>query len=175
MNRLLRTALGAAMTGAMMGAMTACLGACAAREGRATIAVFNAGALALPLRQALDSFARRNNVEPRQENAGSVETVRKIVELGRIPDVVALADTALFSTMMGGRLASPVTVLGRTRLVLAYTGRSRYADQVTTDNWMDLTTRDGVEVGRSDPSLDPAGYRALIAMRLAEAFYRRPG
>ena len=171
MNRLLQTALNAALTGAM----TVALGACSHREGSGTLAVFNAGALALPLREALDSFARRNQIDPRQESAGSVETVRKIVDLGRVPDVVALADTALFSTMMRGRLASPVVILGHSRLVLAFTGRSRYADEVTSANWMDVTTRNGVEVGRSDPSLDPAGYRALIAMRLAESFYGRPG
>ncbi len=142
---------------------------------RGTIVVYNAGALALPLRQALDSFSRRNNLAVRQENSGSVETVRKITELGRIPDVIALADTALFSRMLGGRLASPVAILGHTRMVLAYTPRSRYADRITASNWMDLITLPGVEVGRSDPSLDPAGYRALMVMQLAERFYGRPG
>jgi molybdate/tungstate transport system substrate-binding protein len=136
--------------------------------------VFNAGALALPLRQALDSFTMRGAGPARQESAGSVETVRKITELGRVPDVVALADTALFGRMLGGR-TGPVTVLGRTRLVLAYTARSRFASEVNSRNWTDVTTRTGVRVGRSDPALDPAGYRALMAMQLAERFYARPG
>lgn len=139
------------------------------------VVVFNAGALALPLRQALDSFAPNNGAPVEQENAGSVETVRKITELGRIPDVVALADTALFSRLLAGRLAGPVAVLGSTRLVLAYTSSSRFASEVSSQNWAEVTTRPGVQVGRSDPALDPAGYRALMAMQLAERHYAHPG
>lgn len=152
---------------------TACSGP--ARTSHTAIVVFNAGALALPLRQALDSFAPRHGLIVSQENAGSIETVRKITELGRVPDVVALADTALFSLLLPGRLAGAVAVLGGTRLVLAYTARSRFASEVNARNWFEVTTRSGVQVGRSDPSLDPAGYRALMAMQLAERFYARPG
>lgn len=140
-----------------------------------SIVVFNAGALALPIRQALDSFAPGRGLSVSQEGAGSVETVRKIIDLGRIPDIVAVADTALFSHMMPGRITGPVAILGSSHLVLAYTGKSRFADMVNAKNWTDVTTRPGVEVGRSDPALDPAGYRALMAMQLAERFYGQPG
>jgi len=58
---------------------------------------------------------------------------------------------------------------------LAYTDRSRFAAEVNAQNWTDVTTRPGVQVGRSDPTLDPAGYRALMAMQLAERYYARPG
>ncbi|MEO7217068.1 MAG: extracellular solute-binding protein [Gemmatimonadaceae bacterium] len=143
--------------------------------GNLPLVVFNAGALAIPLRQALDSFSRRNGAIPNQESAGSIESVRKITDLGRNPDIIAVADTALFGTMLHGRLDGPVAVLGSSRLVLAYTSNSRFADSVTSDNWTDLTTRPGVQVGRSDPTLDPAGYRALMAMQLAERYYGQPG
>ena len=56
------------------------------------IVVYNAGSLALPLRAALDSFAAREHVTVEQENAGSLETARKLTELGKIPDIVAVAD-----------------------------------------------------------------------------------
>src|SRR5689334_11489580 len=56
------------------------------------IVVYNAGSLALPLRAALDSFAEREHVTVQQENAGSLETARKLTELGKIPDLVAVAD-----------------------------------------------------------------------------------
>lgn len=172
-------ARGMALLGALLGALAAVagLGGCGkgGAAGRSAIVVFNAGALALPLRQALDSFATRHSLSVSQENAGSVETVRKIVDLGRIPDVVAVADTALFSTMMPGRIVPPIAVLGSSRLVLAYTPRSRFSDLVNASNWADVTTREDVQVGRSDPALDPAGYRALMAMQLAERYYRKPG
>ncbi|HWG33119.1 MAG TPA: extracellular solute-binding protein [Gemmatimonadaceae bacterium] len=158
-------------------AAAALIGACSRspRADHPTLVVFNAGALALPLRAALDSFAPSHGYGVSQENAGSVETIRKISDLGRVPDVVAVADTALFARLIPGRLTGPIALLGSSRLVLAYTDRSRFADEVTARNWADVTTRPGVQVGRSDPTLDPAGYRALMAMQLAERYYKRPG
>ncbi|MGI8545861.1 MAG: extracellular solute-binding protein [Gemmatimonadaceae bacterium] len=151
--------------------------ACADKRAAGTaevITVLNAGALARPIRAALDSFARidgLSNLRVEQENAGSIETARKITELGHTADVVALADTALFSRLLAGAVAGPVVPLGRTRMVLAYTSRSRGAGEVSATNWYQILTRPGVEVGRSDPALDPAGYRALFVFQLAERHY----
>lgn len=146
-----------------------------ARAPRPTLAILTAGALARPLRAAADSFARREPVTVELEAAGSVEAARRITELGRTPDVVALADTALFSALLTGRLAAPPTPLATTRMVLAYTASSRGADSIDAANWFRVLQRPGIEVGRSDPSLDPAGYRALLVPQLAERFYRIPG
>ncbi|MGI9091159.1 MAG: extracellular solute-binding protein [Gemmatimonadaceae bacterium] len=146
--------------------------------GADVITVLNAGALARPLRASVDSFARANglrHLRVEQENAGSIETARKITELGRTADVVALADTALFSRLLAPKLAGPVVPLGRTRMVLAYTPRSRGAREISVANWYRILTRPEVEVGRSDPTLDPAGYRALFLFQLAERHYGVPG
>lgn len=151
-----------------------CSGGSGAGAAR-TVTVFNAGAIARPLRVALDSFARTdtpgNILHVEQESAGSLETVRKITELGRTPDVVVLADTALFSQFLGAAIAGPVAPLGRTRMVLAYTPNSRFAKEISSANWYQILTRPGVETGRSDPTLDPGGYRALFVMQLAQRYY----
>jgi molybdate/tungstate transport system substrate-binding protein len=175
MNRLLsaRSTTCCTLTAAVLALASACSDS--SRPAGSAIVVFNAGALALPLRAALDSFAPGHHYAVSQENAGSVETIRKITDLGRVPDVVAVADTALFGRLIPGGLTGPIALLGTSRLVLAYTDRSRFASEVNSRNWTDVTTRPGVEVGRSDPSLDPAGYRALMAMQLAERYYARPG
>jgi molybdate/tungstate transport system substrate-binding protein len=168
----IRTPASIAMCLSLGAAAALSLTGCQTRQpAHPSIVVFNAGALALPLRQALDSLASHDSVEVSQESAGSVETVRKITELGKNPDVVALADTALFSLLLNGRMAGSITVLGSTRLVLAYTDRSRFAAEVDSSNWAEVMTRPGVQVGRSNPALDPAGYRALIAMQLAGKHY----
>jgi molybdate/tungstate transport system substrate-binding protein len=175
MNRLLsaRSAALATIVAAVLGITIACSGR--APRDQPSIIVFNAGALALPLRAALDSFSALHGYGVSQENAGSVETIRKISDLGRVPDIVAVADTALFARLIPGRLTGPIALLGSSRLVLAYTNRSRFADEVNAGNWTDVTTRPGVQVGRSDPTLDPAGYRSLMGMQLAERYYKRPG
>ena len=69
--------------------------ACGSRGDRSPariLVVFNAGSLARPLRAAMDSFAQREGVTALQESAGSLETARKLTELGKVPDVVALAE-----------------------------------------------------------------------------------
>src|SRR6185312_4610097 len=143
MNRLLsaRSTAYPIFTAAVAALMGACSGA--PRPDHPPLVVFNAGALALPLRAALDSFAPRHGYGVSQENAGSVETIRKVSDLGRVPDVIAVADTALFARMIPGRLDGPVAVLGGSRLVLAYTDRSRFAAEVNAQNWTDVTTRPG--------------------------------
>src|SRR6188474_961567 len=57
-----------------------------------TVVVFTAASLATSVRATLDSFARQTGAVVRQENGASIELARRITELRRVPDVVALAD-----------------------------------------------------------------------------------
>jgi molybdate/tungstate transport system substrate-binding protein len=139
------------------------------------IVVFNAGSLAIPVRAALDSFAAREHVTIAQENAGSLETARKLTELGHIPDVIALADYEVFPQYLVPEQVDWYLNFARNRMVLAYTPKSRFADEITPENWWQIVQRPGVQVGRADPNLDPNGYRTLLTMQLAEKYYRAPG
>lgn len=142
----------------------------------APLELFTAGAMAQPLRAAADSFALVTGTSAALlEAAGSLETVRKLTELQRIPDVIAVADAELIAELLMPRLATWYAVVASDRMVLAYTDRSRGADSINLVNWPDVITESGVDVGRSDPDRDPAGYRALLAMRLAERELGRPG
>ncbi|HET6680086.1 MAG TPA: extracellular solute-binding protein [Gemmatimonadaceae bacterium] len=146
------------------------------RTGEAgPLVVFNAGSLARPLRAALDSFSARTGVPYEQEQAGSLESARKLTELGRIPDVLALADDEIFPKILTPEHVSWFARFARNRMVLAYTDRSRFADEITADNWFRVVTRPGVEVGRASPDIDPAGYRTVLVFQLAERFYGEPG
>ena len=143
--------------------------------GERTLVVFNAGSLALPLRAALDSFAAREHVTVQQENAGSIETARKLTELGKIPDLVAVADFEVIPLLLVPEHATWYAKFAHNRMVLAYGDRSRGAAEINTGNWWQVATRPGVQVGRADPSLDPNGYRTLLVWQLAERFYKQPG
>lgn len=143
--------------------------------GDRTLVVFNAGSLALPLRAALDSFAAREGVTVQQENAGSLETARKLTELGKIPDLVAVADYEVIPLLLIPEHATWYAKFARNRMVLAYGDRSRGAAEINTGNWWQVVTRPSVQVGRADPSLDPNGYRTLLVWQLAERFYKQPG
>lgn len=139
------------------------------------LVVYNAGSLARPIRAALDSFSRSTGVTVEQESAGSLETARKLTELGQVPDVIALADAEVFPQLLVPSQTTWYVEFARNRMVIAYTPRSRFAAELTPQNWWRVLQRPGVEVGRSDPHLDPNGYRTLLTLQLAERFYAEPG
>jgi molybdate/tungstate transport system substrate-binding protein len=140
-----------------------------------TVVLFDAGSLALPLKVALDTFAAHTHAVVQQENAGSLETARKLTELGHIPDVIALADYEVFPRYLMPAHVTWYAQFARNRLVITYSAKSRHAKEISAANWYSLLSKRDVEVGRSDPSLDPAGYRTLIVWQLAERYYKRPG
>lgn len=143
--------------------------ACGSPRGpESTLTVFNAGSLARPLKAVLDTFARREGVTIAQESAGSLESARKLTELGKIPDVIALADAEVFPRYLMPAFVDQYTLFAHNRMVVAYTARSKYAEEMTSARWTEILTRSDVEVGRSDPELDPNGYRTLMVWQLAE-------
>ncbi|HEX5436999.1 MAG TPA: extracellular solute-binding protein [Gemmatimonadaceae bacterium] len=140
-----------------------------------TIIAYNAGSLALPIRAALDTFATMHHVKTEQENAGSLATARKLTDLHKIPDIIALADYEVFpELLMPGQMHWYVR-FARNRMVIAYTDQSHYAGEIDAGNWWKIMQRKGVQVGRSDPNTDPNGYRTLLTLHLAERYYKQPG
>jgi molybdate/tungstate transport system substrate-binding protein len=138
--------------------------------------VFNAGSLAKPFSEILKALrSTYSRISPAQENSGSLEAARKLTELGKIPDVLAVADYSVIPKLLVPQFASWHVLFARTAMVLVYTDQSEHAEEITGDNWWRILQRPEVRWGHSDPSLDPAGYRSLIVFQLAERFYRQPG
>lgn len=142
--------------------------------GDDALVVFNAGSLARPMRAALDTFAAREGVRGEQESAGSLESARKLTELGKIPDLIALADAEVFPGYLVPGHLDGYMEFARNRMVIAYSDRSRFAQEMGPATWWSIMLRPGVETGRSDPQLDPNGYRTLLVWQLAERHYAEP-
>ena len=140
-----------------------------------TVVVYSAASLAVPLRAALDTFARETGTVIQQENGASLELARRVTELHRVPDLIMLADQEVFPQLLVPSATSWYARFARNRMVIAYTDKSRHASELTSDTWRSILLRPEVLVGRTDPALAPAGYRTLILYRLAESFYRSPG
>lgn len=148
----------------------------AAQAPTGPLVVFNAGSLAQPFRELLRAFrARYPDVVPAQENSGSVEAARKVTELGKIPDVLGVADYNVIPALLVPKHASWYVTFARNAMVLAYAPGSPGAKEITGQNWWRMLLQPGVRTGRSDPALDPNGYRVLMVTRLAERHYREPG
>ena len=157
-----------------------CLTVNAAHAPRATkrpgtLTAMNAASITLPIRAALDSFSARTGVKYELEPGSSLEIARRFTELRRAADVVFLADPEVFPQLMMPAYAHWYTLFARNRIVLGYTDRSRGAREINAENWRQIITRPGVEVGRSDPNTDPSGYRTLLTMQLAAQHYHEPG
>lgn len=127
------------------------------------------------MRAALDTFARRTGAVVSEEHGASLELARRITELHRVPDVIALADQEVFPELLMPGATSWYAAFARNRMVIAYTDRSRHAAEMTPATWRSVVLRDDVLLGRTDPALAPAGYRTLLVYKLAERFYREPG
>jgi molybdate/tungstate transport system substrate-binding protein len=139
------------------------------------LVVYNAGSLAAPFRDLLQAFAQRHpGVTVVQESSGSLEAARKLTELNRIPDVLGVADYAVIPSLLVPRFAGWYLGFGRNAMVLAYSDRSTGAREISAANWWRILLRPGVRAGRSDPALDPNGYRTLMVYQLAERHYREP-
>ncbi|MDB4915340.1 MAG: extracellular solute-binding protein family 1 [Gemmatimonadetes bacterium] len=140
-----------------------------------TLVVFEAASLAAPMHAVLDSFARRSAVVIQEERGPSLELARRITELHRVPDVIALADQEVFPELLIPAAATWYASFARNRMVIAYTENSHHAKEMTADNWREILLRNDVLLGRTDPALAPAGYRALLVYELAERHYRDVG
>lgn len=140
-----------------------------------TLVLYEAASLSAPMRAILDTFSRRTGVSVEEEHGASLELARRITELQRVPDVIALADQEVFPELLVPAATTWYAIFARNRMVIAYTPRSRFAGEISAQNWHDVVRRSGVRFGRTDPVQAPAGYRALITFALAEQYYGLPG
>jgi len=134
--------------------------------------IFHAGSLTGPFEKVKAEFeAEHAGVTVLLEPAGSVDCIKKVTENGKPADVIASADYALIPKMMVPEHADWYLTFAKNRMVLTYTDESKYADEITAENWYEILTRDGVRWGFSDPNSDPCGYRTPMVIQLAEDYY----
>jgi tungstate ABC transporter binding protein WtpA len=101
--------------------------------------------------------------------------IRKITTQNENAQVLASADYYLIPQNMYPKNASWYINFAKNRMVLTYTDNSQSASQITANNWFDVLRQDGVKYMISDPNTDPAGYRSLMTIKLAEQKYGQSG
>ncbi|MFC7203087.1 extracellular solute-binding protein [Haloferax namakaokahaiae] len=141
-------------------------------EGRSMeVAILAAGSLQHALEQDLKPAI---DVPIEIEAHGSATVARLIAEGKRDPDIVTVADTALFDAPLSPPWYSEFT---SNALVLGYNpdsdGGQRIAD-AGTDGWYEPLLSGDVRLGRTDPNQDPLGYRTLFVLELAARYYDVP-
>ena len=143
-------------------------------EGK--LIIFHAGSLTVPVKALAEAFrARHPGVTFQTEASGSRTAARKISELGREADIMMSADYTVIDELLIPDFADWNIQFARNTMVIAYTDRSKCADEINADNWHEILLREGVVYGHSDPNADPCGYRTLLVWQLAEKYYNVPG
>ncbi|ABA89324.2 tungstate/molybdate ABC transporter, periplasmic tungstate/molybdate-binding protein [Syntrophotalea carbinolica DSM 2380] len=138
--------------------------------------IFHAGSLTVPFAAMEKAFeARYPEVDVQRESGGSTRMARLISEVGKPADLMASADFQVIDHSLIPALADFNIRFATNELVLTYSEHSKFADQINQDNWFEVLGRPGVVWGHSDPNIDPGGYRSLMAIQLAEKYYRQPG
>lgn len=150
---------------------------------KAPLRVFIAGSLMIPFNDLEKAYeAEHPDVDLQMEAHGSIQAIRQVAEVHELGDVVASADAALIPMLMyqslvpetGKPYADWYIKFATNHLGLAYTPKSKYADQINPDNWYKIIARSDVKVGLADPRFDAIGYRALMALQIAKAVYAKP-
>ena len=138
--------------------------------------IIHAGSLAVPVQSLTEAFMEENpGVRIYTEAWGSKVGARRIIDTESKADVFMSADYIVIENMLIPDHADWYLPFATNELAVVYTERSRYADIIDTDNWMDILLKDDVQYGRSNPDMDPCGVRSVFAIKLAEQKYDRHG
>ncbi|MDK2973879.1 MAG: molybdate/tungstate transport system substrate-binding protein [Methanofollis sp.] len=136
------------------------------------VTVFNAGSLSAPFEKLETLFESTHpNTDVQLVAGGSTKVVKDITELDKSADVLASADYTLIPSLMMPNSTDWYVTFAKNRMVLCYTNASKYADEITADNWYEILEKPDVAWAFSDPNQDPCGYRTPMVMQLAEAYY----
>ena len=134
--------------------------------------VFNAGSLNAPFAKIETAYESQFPlVDAQLFGGGSVTMIEKITKQGKKADVLASADAYLIPTMMYPTYADYYVTFAKNHMVVVYTNQSKYNDEITPDNWYEILNTPDVKYVISDPNTDPAGYRAVMSVQLAERVY----
>ena len=140
------------------------------------LVIFHAGSLSVPFGEISAEFGKAYpDIAVKAEAAGSRMCARKISELGRACDVMGSADYKVVRNLLMGDHADFNIRFALNEMAIAYMDESRCSVDITAENWYDILLRDEVAFGRSDPDMDPCGYRTLMVFQLAEKYYEIPG
>ncbi|MFB6103541.1 MAG: extracellular solute-binding protein [Halobacteriaceae archaeon] len=157
---------GAAATG--VSTVAGCGGVLGLHGDTAPVTILAAGSLTTALEHGL-----RPVVDPpiRVGTRGSAAVARLIAAGTRTPDIVSLADPSLFD---GPLHPEWYATYATNAMVLAYnpeTAGGRAVRDAGPSRWWRPILDGTARFGRTDPDLDPLGYRTLFTLALAADYY----
>lgn len=154
--------------------------ASAATQDPVKVTIYAAGTLARPFTEMAREFEKSHpDIVIQSQFGGSVKMVKQVTVLKQQADIVAVADYTVIPKYMFGDKGSQAYAdwyagfVGNA-ITFIYTPKSKFAKDITADNWYEVLSRPGVAIGRSNPDTDPSGYQTLQMLNLAATHYHRP-
>ncbi|MDN5870500.1 MAG: extracellular solute-binding protein [Nitrococcus sp.] len=149
------------------------------------VSVLHAGSLGNVMGLAMGpAFEEATDYNAQMEGRGSVALANMILDGLRKPDVYISADPKTNEPLMKADLVDWYAYGFSNAMVIAYSPKSKYADEFEKAASLppkegalkafQVMANEGVRVGRTDPKLDPKGYRTLFVLELAEQIYEKP-
>lgn len=158
------------------------LSGCTVKE-KDVLTVFAAGSLMQPFQELEAAFEAENpDIDLQLEFHGSIQVIRRVTDIHQAIDLVATADQSLLPLLMyatknpetGEPYANWHLSMATNTITIAYTPKSKYAEEINAHNWYEILSREDVRVGISDPRFDAMGYRTFMTFALASDFYTDP-
>ncbi|WP_408959171.1 extracellular solute-binding protein [Natrinema sp. 74] len=149
-------------------AVAGCLGGGNGSGGSDSMMIFHAGSLSSPFGKAEPQFEEEYDVDVTREAKGSVDSKNKITQQNRKADVLGVSDFRLIRDDVLPDYGDWYAVFTTNSMSIQYREDSPGADDISTDNWWEVLSRDGVTIGHSDPAVDPGGYRAVMTQQLGK-------
>lgn len=115
------------------------------------------------------------------QGKGSVALANAIRDGLIAPDVFVASDSAVMADLLASHTAIAwYATFATTRLVIAYSPKSPFLEDFRAAAsgrraWSDVLETKGLRLVRTDPAIDPKGYRTILMTKLAERFYKKPG
>lgn len=143
-------------------------------EAKGTIKILAADSLAQQLNDTKTKFNEKYpNVEVQIEFSGSQAAIRKVTDLNKSADIVASADYGLIDKrLIAGNYSTWNLKYANNKMVIAYTDKSKHSKDINEKNWYEILAKDDVKFGFGDPNSDPAGYRSVMVLQLAEIYHK---
>ncbi|MGM0398342.1 MAG: extracellular solute-binding protein [Halobacteriota archaeon] len=161
-----------------IGTLAGCSGSGSASSGR--VSVLSAGSLSVVFNDVVGPrFTEETGYEYRGEFHGSNAVMRMVLEGQKRPDVIVSADHRLLRDKLqeGETPKSEWDVVFASNSVgLTYAADTDLAARIEDgEPWYRALLETDATIARSDPDLDPLGYRTVMLFRLAEQYYDEPG
>ena len=156
--------------------MCVLLPGCRQPDDSSTLRIIHAGSLSLVVKDLVAAFQKEHpGITILTESWGSKDGARQITELNKPCDLFISADDRIIEAFLIPDYTTWSIPFAGNEMVIAFTDRSRYAEEITAENWYEVLARPNVLTARSSPDADPCGVRSVLVILLSDLYYDDDG